>query len=84
MVSARTLSSLTTWAAFALASRASFSWSTAPSPQRVVIFISVVGCGTASVMPMRQKRRQANESVTSAHSVSKPSRYLKRKNIMRR
>ena len=55
-----------------------------PSPQRVVIFISVLGCGTASVMAMRQKRRQANESVTSAQSVSKPSRYLKRKNIMRR
>jgi len=33
---------------------------------------------------MRQKRRQANESATSAQSVSKPSRYLKRKNIMRR
>ena len=29
---------------------------------------------------MRQKRRQASESATSAQSVSKPSRYLKRKN----
>ena len=46
--------------------------------------MSVVGWGTASVMPMRQKRRQANESVTSAHSVSKPSRYRKRRNIIRR
>ena len=84
MVSARTLSSLTTLAAFALANRASFNWSTTPCPHRVVIFISVLGCGTASVMPIRQKRRQANESATSAQSVSKPSRYLKRKNIMRR
>jgi hypothetical protein len=38
----------------------------------VVIFMSVVGCGTASVMPTRQKRRQARESVISAHRVSKP------------
>jgi len=47
-------------------------------------FMRVVGCGTASLMPMRQKRRQARLSVTSAHSVSKPSRYRKRRNIMRR
>ena len=84
VVSARTRSSFTTCAAMAFLSSASFSWSTAFSPQRVVIFMSVVGCGTASEMPMRQKRRQARESVTSAHSVSKPSRYRKRRNIMRR
>jgi hypothetical protein len=84
VVSARTLSSLTTWAAIGFLINASFSWSTAPSPQRVVIFINVLGCGTASVMAMRQKRRQARLSATSAQSVSKPSRYLKRKNIIRR
>ena len=84
MVSARTWSSFTTWAAMALLSNASFSWSAAWSPQRVVIFMSVVGWGTGSVIPMRQKRRQAMESVTSAHSVSKPSRYRKRRNIIRR
>ncbi len=84
MVSARTLSSRTTLAAFALVNSASFSWSTAHDRQRVVIFISVFGCGTDSLKGMRQKRRQANESATSAQSVSKPSRYLKRKNIMRR
>ncbi len=68
----------------ALLSSASFSWSTARSPQRVVIFMSVVGCGTESAIPIRQKRRQAMESVTSAHNVSKPSRYRKRRNIIRR
>src|ERR1700722_5595869 len=35
-------------------------------------------------MPIRQKSRQARLSVTSAQRVSKPSRYLKRKNIIRR
>ncbi len=43
-------------------------------PQRVVIFISVVGCGTATPRGIRQKRCQEMESATSRHSGSKPSR----------
>jgi hypothetical protein len=39
-------------------------------PQRVVIFISVVGCGTRAPSGIRQNRRQVNESATSAHSGS--------------
>jgi hypothetical protein len=46
VVSARTLLVLRTLAAAALANSASFRPSTADGPQRVVIFINVVGCGT--------------------------------------
>lgn len=35
------------------------------SPQRVVIFMSVLGCGTEDPKAMRQKRIQAMESPTS-------------------
>ena len=84
MVSARTLSSLITWAAFALASKASFNWTTAPSPQRVVIFMSVLGCGTASVMAMRQKRRQAKRVGHLGAERLEAEAVRKRKNIMRR
>ena len=65
MVSARTLSVLMTLFSAALASSASFSPATARSPQREVIFISVVGCGTAWSSGTRQNRRQAMESATS-------------------
>jgi len=82
-VSARTLSSLITFFSAALASSASLSPAAAASPQRVVIFISVVGWGTASPRGTRQNRRQAMESATSRHSGSKPSRYLYFRNIIR-
>ena len=48
VVSARTRVTLSTLAAAALATNASFSPSTASGPQRVVICINVVGCGTAA------------------------------------
>ena len=74
MVSARTLSTLMRCAALAFSSSRWFNALTVTSPQRVVIFISVDGSGTESVIPIRQKRRQVNESVTSPQRVSKPSR----------
>jgi hypothetical protein len=74
VVSARTRSSFTTFASVALAMRASFNSLTARSPQRVVIFISVVGCGTDPPNPIRQNRRHVIESATSRHSGSNPSR----------
>ena len=74
VVSARTLSTLMRCAALAFSSSFSFNALTVTSPQRVVIFINVLGSGTASLIPMRQNRRQVNESVTSAQRVSKPSR----------
>jgi hypothetical protein len=54
----------------ALAHSASFSPATAPSPQRRVSFISVVGCGTCPSSGIRQNRRQLIESLTSAHKLS--------------
>jgi hypothetical protein len=54
----------------ALASSASFSPATASSPQRVVIFINVVGCGTRVPKGIRQNRYQEIESETSRHSDS--------------
>src|SRR4051794_28187140 len=48
VVSARTRSKRTTLFSAALASNASFNWFTAVSPQRAVIFNSVVGCGTGA------------------------------------
>jgi len=62
------------FAAAALTSSASFNASTALSPHFVVIFISVVGCGTRVPSVMRQNRCQEIESVTSRHSDSYPSR----------
>ena len=61
-------------ASAALANSASFNPATAASPQREVIFMSVVGCGTSWSNGIRQKRRQAMESDTSRHSGSNPSR----------
>lgn len=40
----------------------------------MVNFMNVDGPGTVSVSPMRQNRRQVNESLTSPQKVSKPSR----------
>ena len=54
--------------------RASLSPATAASPQRLVSFINVVGCGTRVPNGMRQNRCQEIESPTSRHSDSKPSR----------
>ena len=72
MVSARTLLVFKTLAAWALASSASFRPSTADDPQRVVIFISVVGCGTAMPNGIRQKRCHEIESATSRHKRLEP------------
>jgi len=74
VVSARTLSKRTTLAATALARSDSLSWVTVFYPQGLVIFMCVVGCGTASVYRMRQSRRHARESVTSTLGSQKPSR----------
>jgi hypothetical protein len=57
-------------ASAALASKASLQPSTAAVPHRVVSFISVVGCGTAPSIGMRQNRRQVIESLTSRHKLS--------------
>ena len=81
-MSARTFSSLTTFSSAAFASSASFI-PAAASPQRVVIFISVVGCGTDSASGIRQNRRHARESATSRHSGSNPRREQYFRNIIR-
>ena len=70
MVSARSRLVRSSFASAALASNASFNPSTAAAPQRVVSFISVVGCGTAPSSGIRQNRRHVIESATSRHSVS--------------
>ncbi len=74
MVSARTLLVFNTLAAWALANSASFSPSTADDPHRVVIFINVVGWGTAKPNGIRQNRCHEMESATSRHSGSNPKR----------
>jgi hypothetical protein len=73
-VSARTLSVRSSFCPAALANNASLSPATAASPQRLVSFINVVGCGTRVPKGMRQNRCQEIESPTSRHSASKPSR----------
>ena len=83
-MSARTRFVRTTFASTTLASKARFNPSTAVDPHRVVSFISVVGCGTAPSNGIPQNRRQVNESPTSRHSVSYPSRYRNFRNINRR
>ena len=70
VVSARTRAVRSSLAPAALTSSASFSPATAPSPHRVVNFISVVGCGTVASSGIRQNRRQEIESLTSAHKLS--------------
>jgi hypothetical protein len=74
VVSARSLLVLSTLASAALASSASFRPSMALVPHRVVIFINVVGCGTATPKGIRQNRCQLIESATSRHKGSNPSR----------
>ena len=75
VVSARTRFVFNTRASTAGANNASFNPLTAAaSPQRVVIFINVVGRGTRPPRGIRQNRCQVIESVTSRHSVSNPSR----------
>ena len=70
MVSARSRVVRSSFASAAFASSASLQPSTAAVPQRVVSFISVVGCGTVPSSGIRQNRRQVIESVTSAHKLS--------------
>ena len=70
VVSARTLSVRSSFACVALTSSASFNPATAVSPQRVVSFISVVGCGTLVPSGIRQNRCQEIESPTSRHNDS--------------
>jgi hypothetical protein len=70
VVSARTFSVRSSLPVAALASSVSFSASTAVGPQRVVIFISVVGWGTRVPSGMRVNRCQLIESATSRHSDS--------------
>lgn len=73
MVSARTLCILSTRASAALAMSASLSSPIACSPQREVIFKSVVGWGTRLPSGIRQNRCQEIESAASRHSGSNPS-----------
>ena len=80
-MSARTRAVRSSFSPAAFAHSASFSPATAPSPHRVV---SVVGCGTFPSIGIRQNRRHEIESLTSAHRLSKPSRYRNFKNISRR
>jgi len=71
VVSARIRFVLNTLAAAALANNASFSPSTTSTPQRVVIFINVVGCGVDAPSRIRQNRCHEIESATSRHNGSK-------------
>jgi hypothetical protein len=73
VVSARSRPVRSSFASAARASSASFRPSTAALPHRVVSFISVAGCGTLPSSGIRQNRRQVIESLTSAHTLSKPS-----------
>ena len=70
MVSTRTRVVRSSFASAALATSASFSPSTTAAPQRVVNFISDVGCGTRPCNGIRQNRRHVIESETSRHRVS--------------
>jgi len=70
VVSARTRAVRSSLRSAALASSASFSPATVPSPHRVVSFIKVAGCGTLPSSGIRQNRRQEIESLTSAHRLS--------------
>ena len=70
VVSARTRLVRSNFASAALVSSASLQPCTAVMPQRVVSFISVVGCGTFPSIGVRQNRRQVIESLTSLHRLS--------------
>jgi hypothetical protein len=70
VVSARTLSVLTSFPAPALTSNASFSACTVSGPQRAVSFPSVEGCGTLVPSGIRANRVQEIESATARHNVS--------------
>ena len=72
VVSARTRFVFNTLASTALANSISFNAFTALSPQRVVIFINVVGCGAVPPNRIRQNRCQLIESLTSRHNGSNP------------
>jgi hypothetical protein len=67
VVSATTRVVRSNFASLALASSASLHPSTVAVPQRVVSFISVVGCGSRPSSPIRQNRRHVIESATSRH-----------------
>jgi len=70
VVSARTLSVRTTFAAPALASNAAFNFAIVSGPHRAVILPRVEGCGTRVPNDTRQNRDHDSESATSRHSVS--------------
>jgi len=70
VVSARTRRVRSSFASAALANSASLQPATAAVPQRVVSFISVVGCGTLPSIGIRQNLRQVMESLTSLHKLS--------------
>lgn len=74
MVSALTRLVFSTLASAALANNASFNPLVASTPQRVVIFMRVVGWGAPVPNGIRQKRCHEIESATSRHSGSNPSR----------
>ncbi len=84
VVSARNRFVFNTFASTAFARSASLRSLIAASPQRVVIFINVVGCGTRPPNGIRQNRCHVIESVTSRHNDSNPNRYRYFKNINRR
>jgi hypothetical protein len=67
MWSARTRPVRSSFASAALAYSASFNPATAASPHWVVIFISVVGCGTRPSNRIRANRCHEIESVNSRH-----------------
>jgi len=73
VVSARNRAVRSSFASAALASNASLHPCAATLPQRVVNFISVVGCGTCPSSGIRQNRRHVIESPTSRHSDSYPA-----------
>jgi hypothetical protein len=70
VVSPRNVLVRSTFDAVAFANSVSFKPWTAPAPQRVVISINVVGCGTDPSSGIRQNRRQLIESDTSQHRLS--------------
>jgi hypothetical protein len=70
VVSARSRDVRSSFASAAFASSASLQPAIAALPQRVVSFISDVGCGTLLSIGIRQNRRQVIESLTSAHRLS--------------
>jgi hypothetical protein len=70
VVSARNWVVRSSLACAAFSSSASLYPATAASPQRVISFINVVGCGPRPSSGIRQNRRQVIESLTSRYKLS--------------